>query len=136
MNVTPSDPAPEPLADLGILLVHGIGDHQEGETLTAFGEPLLDWMRVWMRGDGRKERRGQLTVAEACLKADGTPAYALAELTMNATPDSASTGVPTQERWLMCEGWWGGSVQAPHSRDLLAWMSSRGPLLIYWHSYL
>jgi hypothetical protein len=132
--------APEPRADIGILLIHGIGDHQEGQTLTAFGEPLLDWMSRWMRGGGKKRQRGELTVSEARLKAEGSPAYALAQLKMpvgGAMSDDASHSTPSaQERWLICEGWWGGSVQAPHSWNLLLWMWSRGPLLIYWHYYL
>ncbi len=34
---------------LGIVLVHGIGDHKQGETLLQFGEPLLECVhrRVW-----------------------------------------------------------------------------------------
>jgi hypothetical protein len=127
--------APESRADIGILLIHGIGDHQEGQTLTAFGEPLLNWMSRWMRGDGKKHQRGELTISEARLKAEGSPAYALAQLNMpagTAMSDDASHAAPSaQERWLICEGWWGGSVQAPHSWNLLVWMWSRGPLLIY-----
>src|SRR4029453_18911577 len=34
-----------PLADVGVLLVHGIGNHREGVTLRAFGQPLLDWLK-------------------------------------------------------------------------------------------
>jgi hypothetical protein len=30
---------PEPRGDVGVLPVHGIGDHKEGETLTGVGEP-------------------------------------------------------------------------------------------------
>ena len=131
-------PAVEPSAELGILLVHGIGGHGEGETLTAFGEPLLDWMRRWLRGAGGNRQRGTLTVAEARLKAGDSPAYAVAEVRMGAAtgePESSPKVAP-DERWLICEGWWGGAVQAPASWALLAWLWSRGPLLVYWHYYL
>ena len=39
--------------ELGVLFVHGIGDQKEGETLTAFGEPLIAWIRDWIAGHGQ-----------------------------------------------------------------------------------
>src|SRR4029079_15781382 len=35
-------------ADLGILLVHGIGAQKQGATLTAFAEPIIEWVRDWL----------------------------------------------------------------------------------------
>jgi hypothetical protein len=37
---------------LGVLFVHGIGEQREGETLVAFGEPLIAWLRQWIAGRG------------------------------------------------------------------------------------
>jgi hypothetical protein len=48
MNDAKSVPVPSvPNANVGVLLVHGIGDHKEGETLTSFAEPLVDSLREW-----------------------------------------------------------------------------------------
>jgi hypothetical protein len=131
-----------PCADIGVLLVHGIGDHQEGETLTSFGEPLVDWMREWLTGKRRTAKQGSaqeqsaIQIGEAQLRALRTeaesPAYAAATLTAPAT----AGGAATQESWLLCEAWWGSSVQPPNSLRLLLWMWSRAPLLIYWHFYI
>ena len=107
--------------------------------LYRFGEPLLDWMRDWLRGDGRRNRRGTLTVGQARLTTDGAPAYAVAEVSAEAkpaTPESTAPAIVASERWLVCEGWWGGSVQAPPSWNLILWLWSRTPLLVYWHFYL
>jgi hypothetical protein len=46
-----ADISPEP-AQIGILLVHGIGDQKPGETIAAFGEPMIDWLSQWLDGIG------------------------------------------------------------------------------------
>lgn len=121
----------EPRADVGVLLVHGIGDHREGETLLSFGEPMIDWLREWLRRGGGEDARGRLRVVDARLKATRTeadsPAYALAQLSLSDERDV----VP--ERWLFTEAWWGETVQPPDSLRLLSWLLARGPLLVYAH---
>jgi pimeloyl-ACP methyl ester carboxylesterase len=125
-------PTLAPRADIGVLLVHGIGNHREGATLRAFGQPLLDWLKDWLQGKGGKDRRGRVVVTEARFHDEQAPAYARAEVTVSvdATKESG------QESWLFCEGWWGAAVQSPASFQLLRWMWTRGPLLIYWHFYI
>jgi hypothetical protein len=121
----------EPRAKVGVLLVHGIGDHREGETLLSFGEPMIDWLREWLRRSGGKDARGRLHVVDARLKATRTeadsPAYALAQLSLSDERDVAP------ERWLFTEAWWGETVQPPDSLRLLSWLLARGPLLLYAH---
>jgi hypothetical protein len=43
-------PTSAPRYDLGVLLVHGIGVQRRGETLAAFGGPILQWLREWCGG--------------------------------------------------------------------------------------
>lgn len=143
MNPTTEDLAPR--GQVGVLLVHGIGDHEEGATLTSFGEPLLDWLRAWLwagsvdqvtSADGKPlERRGDVRVDKARLHAARTeaesPAYALATISAGLRAD----GHPDSESWLFCEAWWGASVLPPPSFMLLRWLFARGPMLIYWHFF-
>jgi hypothetical protein len=121
---------------VGVLLVHGIGDHQEGETLTSFGEPLLDWMRDWLKGPSDKEQRGSLEVVQARLKATRTeaesPAFALARI--DVARDNVHAG--GTETWLVAEAWWGDAVLPPPTLKLMGWVWTRAPLIIYWHFYL
>ena len=127
----PDAAAIEPRAEVGVLLVHGIGDHREGETLLSFGEPMIDWLREWLRRGGGADARGRVHVVDARLKATRTeadsPAYALAQLSLSDERDAAP------ERWLFTEAWWGETVQPPDSLRLLSWLLARGPLLIYAH---
>ncbi len=128
-----ADSPPTPRADVGVLFVHGIGNHLEGATLMAFGQPMLDWLKQWL---GQKEGgapRGEVEVSEAQFGGGDAPAYALAKVTTASRQVPAATGT---ESWLFCEGWWGAVVQPPPSLQLLRWMWTRGPLLIYWHFYV
>lgn len=36
--------------EAGVLLVHGIGQHQPGHTILRFGEPVVDFLQRWIRG--------------------------------------------------------------------------------------
>jgi hypothetical protein len=118
-------------ADVGVLLVHGIGDHTEGVTLRTFAQPMLDWAERWLcaRGKSGAADDAKVTVKEARLGGSSAPAYALVQV------KSANEEAPG-ETWLFCEGWWGAVVQPPVSQQLLRWMWTRAPLLIYWHFYL
>ena len=129
---------PSPQADIGVLLVHGIGNHREGVTLRTFGQPMLNWLKDWLRATGGQKMRGrqiqgELVVTEARFNDEKAPAYAVAQIWTR--PQGPSEKRP-EESWLFCEGWWGSTVQSPASLQLLRWMWTRGPLLIYWHFYI
>jgi hypothetical protein len=125
----------EPLARVGVLIVHGIGDHREGEALTSFGEPLVNWMQEWMFGAAPR-RRGRVRSTEARLQAAGNdkerPAYARLEFDV----PGVDPNVPERDSWLLCEAHWGQIVQPPESFALMRWLWTRGPLVVYWHFYL
>jgi hypothetical protein len=123
-----------PRANIGVLLVHGIGNHREGETLRAFGQPVLDWLKDWLRGKGGDQTRGTVSVSEARFSDPEAPAHALAEVKCRSASTEGETE-SARESWLFCEGWWGAMVQPPASFQLLRWMWTRGPLLIYWHFF-
>jgi hypothetical protein len=120
-----------PSADIGVLLVHGIGDHAEGETLTSFGQPLIDSLQDWL---GNSEPKENPRVTEARLKAVRNEAESPAYSVMRVS--GTEKGVTSTESWLFCEAWWGESVQPPRPLNLLIWLWTRGPLLIFWHFYL
>lgn len=128
----PDDGPPPAGADVGVLLVHGIGDHAEGDTLLAFGEPMIDWLRDWLRRQGGVFAAGDVTMVAARLRAARTeavsPAYALADIEVGQRLDQRM-----RERWLFSEAWWGGSVQVPPTAQLIAWMLTRVPMLVHWH---
>lgn len=136
----------DPRAEVGVLLVHGIGEHGEGDTLLSFGEPLIDWLREWLDGpsDGVDRKgavpRGRVEVLSARMRAERdkseSPAYARVDITAFGPPGDGPAGAgraEETERWLFAEAWWGDSVKVPAALQLLVWMLLRAPLLVYWH---
>lgn len=52
MSASPTDDK------VGILLVHGMGNHQRGDFLRQLGEPLHHWITSWLgHGDPNTRRR-------------------------------------------------------------------------------
>jgi hypothetical protein len=37
--------------DLGVLFVHGIGQQARGQTLTAWADPVIRWLRAWAHAE-------------------------------------------------------------------------------------
>ncbi len=128
--------AEEERAEIGVLLVHGIGEQAEADALLSQGEPLIDWLREWLTGGGPDGlSKGQVHVDAARLRAVRTeavsPAYARIDINM-PRPDGRHSDT---ERWLFAEAWWSNSVQAPDTARLLIWMFTRLPLIVMWHFF-
>lgn len=122
------------IADLGILLVHGIGEQAQGETLTNFAEPIVDWMRDWLH---RGAAHGSLVASspvDAALRppllSSGTPAHA--RVVIGAGREDARDEAVLQE-WLFAEAWWSPQVLAPPISSFTVWLVTRGPWLMLFH---
>ena len=143
--------ASPPRCTLGVLFVHGIGEQREGDTLIAFGEPLVAWMREWIGGHGRLAFSEPLSkTARAALAVHGSlpdgveVTYASLFPSRRQSIDPAHGVVRIRithdgerqqcHRWLFAESWWGEQVQPPPVFDLLAWMFSRGPWIALAHA--
>jgi hypothetical protein len=121
---------PESKHEVGILFVHGIGEQPEGDTLLAFGEPVIRWLDRWLRRGSTEQ----------------SPYGASIEHTM-LTPSKRDRHVPPHARirvvsrdndarpasWLMAESWWGGDVQPPPFGKLAGWMMTVGAWSILSH---
>jgi hypothetical protein len=136
---------------LGILFVHGIGEQREGDTLTSFGEPLIGWLRDWIRGQGELSfrepvsKKNQERLDQLGCRADGVemitaelfpslrqstdPPHTVADIRMTHGKDSEQS----RQSWLLAECWWGEQVQPPPVFTLLGWMFSRGPWIALAH---
>ncbi len=45
-----TDEPPDSMHEIGVFLVHGIGEQRRGETLVNFGEPIAEWIQQWIDG--------------------------------------------------------------------------------------
>ena len=111
--------------DLGVLLVHGIGEQQRGDTLTEAGDRLLDWLRrtfdaaeaAEIAAGTRKVPR-ELTIADVVLRqasADEVPAaHAVVRI-----------GRPNDDRgavhWVIAEAWWADVFRMATYGELASW---------------
>lgn len=131
--IEPSDlPEPASRADLGVLFVHGIGEQARGETLVQFGEPVLDWVRDWVRVRGEPDRYIAAPLSARIrepLTDHGAPAHA--EVLVGEIKDGVTQG----QQWLFAEAWWGAQVLPPSIAEFTAWLLSRGgwTLLLHMH---
>ncbi len=131
--IEPSDlPEDAQRADLGVLFVHGIGEQARGETLIQFGEPVLDWVRDWVRVRGDPERYVAAALVARIrepLADHGAPAHA--EVLVGEMKNGTAQG----QQWLFAEAWWGAQVLPPSIAEFTTWLLSRGgwTLLLHMH---
>lgn len=144
--MAPSESAVARGPDLGVLLVHGIGNHKQGETLNEFAAPIVKWIDRWLVRDERVEHlTGQLvrrvltkdfvgeakftrgTLRPPDLPLD-TPAHARAAISL-----ARDRGPKTEQSWLFAESWWSPQTLTPRVSPFLLWLITRGPWLMLLH---
>jgi hypothetical protein len=104
--------------ELGILIVHGIGRHRQGDTLVRWGDALGRWLEDWtLRCDPA------LAVQFTSVRlhpADPEPAHGVLEI----------TGEEGSARWLLAEAWWADDFSTPSYRQLAAWSIHALPITL------
>ncbi len=108
----------EPLRDLGILFVHGIGQSGRGETLLRFGEPLRACIEK-IAVPANPDVPVQATVVSASLDpSPETPANA--EVLIRGASRMDKSKLPEQ-RWLVAEAWWAKKFPTPTFGEIASW---------------
>ncbi len=114
---------PDEQFDLGVLLVHGIGESTQGQTLLGFGEPLLDNLRELLlppSGGGPTNASASVRAAWLTAPEDGGPARAEVQID-GISARGSGPGSPLRSRWLLAEGWWAETFPTPTYREFLSW---------------
>ena len=110
---------------LGVLFVHGIGEQSRGDTLLAFGEPLVRCIREWIVG----RKIGKAEVIESKLDASQLrseePEHAILDIRV---------GQRSPQTWLLAESWWANEFHKPPFMKLATWLLAIGPWAIVSHS--
>ena len=133
-------------AEIGVLLVHGIGEQQPGETLLNVGEPIVAWIGQWLDDVGmawslghdeiperyRSLRSGRHRITEACiLPAGDEPPHVAVELqTDPLRPDPADAASTRRSGWLIAESRWAASFPPPNPRQVIRWTMTVLPALV------
>ncbi|MFH0343391.1 MAG: hypothetical protein ACHBNF_14995 [Chromatiales bacterium] len=105
--------------DLGVLLVHGIGQQGKGDTLVRFGDPIQQWLERWISQKSAPGGKKCAPVVDARFApvGDGAEAPACAELHIRT--DMSVDGKPA--RWLFAESWWASTFLPPSYGELATW---------------
>lgn len=102
---------------LGVVFVHGIGGQHQGQTVTQWGDPLIEWLKHHPDVTGAE-------VGEARLRPQGgDPSHAFVSLDTTNGPRC----------WLMAEAWWQGELEVPAYRDLAMWAIKVLPATLFAH---
>ena len=54
--------------DLGVLVVHGIGNQKQGRTLTAWADSIVAWLNTWSPDDQVTWKQPAATITRAVLR--------------------------------------------------------------------
>lgn len=131
--------------ELGILLVHGIGEQKQGETLNEFGTPILKWIDQWLEQDivvrsvvsgigqnlHTKPIEGSIDVREGMLRPPDLPLDEPAHATVLIKRKENSQ--VTLHKWLFAESWWSPQTLTPQVSKFLLWLITRGPWVLLLH---
>lgn len=110
--------ADEPLRDLGILFVHGIGQSGRGETLLRFGEPLRACIEK-VAVPANDAIPVKATVVSASLDpSPETPANT--DVLIRGASRRDNSKLPEQ-RWLIAEAWWAKKFPTPTFGEIASW---------------
>ncbi|MEX0629456.1 MAG: hypothetical protein WEE67_03350 [Chloroflexota bacterium] len=109
--------------NLGILLVHGIGEQMRGDTLTEEGDYIFRWLRRRVESPGGPGGAGVdvLDVALRQVSSDGIPT---AHAVVRITPPTG-TGAPAH--WIVAESSWADVFRPATYAELAGWAVTVGP---------
>lgn len=109
--------------DLGVLLVHGVGEQQRGDTLTEAGDLILEWLvrRAEATGSNADVELNLMDVADRQASTDD---IASAHAVIRITP-------PTKGRrpanWVVAESFWADVFRPATFTELASWGVFIGP---------
>ena len=109
--------------DLGVLLVHGIGEQQRGDTLTEAGDQILEWLarRAQVTGSDAKVELNLMDVVDRQASTDD---IASAHAVIRVTP-------PVKRRkpayWVIAESFWADVFRPATFSELASWGIFIGP---------
>jgi len=108
--------------DLGVLLVHGIGEQQRGDTLTEAGDQIFRWLQL--RVETPSDRKGDVTVLEVVARPPSGDAISAAHAVVRIAPPE---GVERAKHWIVAEAWWAEVFRPATFNEMVGWCITVGP---------
>jgi hypothetical protein len=120
--------------EVGILIIHGIGEQKRGQTIVDYADPLFRFMQRWI-GEPRQEAlsgnqssppaqahykvRADRAVLDGGTERDKTPPHVTVEI--EGPPGTLVT------RWIIAEAFWADCFPPPSSVAVSHWLMKIGP---------
>jgi hypothetical protein len=124
--------AEPPTPCVGVLFVHGAGDHTTGSTLIEFGQALIGWLDGWLRqgvkSEGIATDRAQVGTTQILVREgdQAAPAHSYVRLEPQSRPGSPVV----DHTWLLAESHWDDAFKPPGTRQVLLWAISIVPWVL------
>jgi len=109
--------------NLGILLVHGIGEQMRGDTLTEEGDYIFRWLRRRVESPGGAGG-AQVDVLDVALRQVSSDDIPTAHAVVRITPPTG-TGAPAH--WIVAESSWADVFRPATYVELAGWAVTVGP---------
>ena len=129
--------------DLGVLLVHGIGEQQKGDTLLQAGDALVSVLRArlaWLQPGGRNAAAPRVALANVALNREEPGEPPQAEIVLEGVERLRSHTRPgaAASRWLLAESFWADAFPPPPYLSVFFWVVSvlPGTLVAHFHRRL
>ncbi|MGA7732019.1 MAG: hypothetical protein WCD37_12205, partial [Chloroflexia bacterium] len=119
---------------LGILLIHGVGQQERGETVPYGGEPLHKWLKSWLEGRPKDQPPGKLgrsvfiedtRLVDRIPSEGDAPPYSILHFQQD---DTMIRDDDTE--WVVAESWWAHELMPPKFDELLRWGLGMGPWML------
>jgi hypothetical protein len=115
---------------IGLLFVHGMGEHERGDTLKQFGQPIHTWIDSWLAADNLDQRGTHGRLADTSLRMPHAhettaPAHAVVEV---VAPETDPSSPPL--RMLAAEAWWAREIISPSFGQVASWGLGLAPWMI------
>jgi hypothetical protein len=112
--------------DLGVLLVHGLGEQARGDTLTVQGDPIVAWLRARIGATGEPDAP-RVDVLDVVARQTSRDAIPDPHAVVRITP--AATAEPPEEPayWLVAEAYWAENFRQATFAEFIGWWLTIGP---------
>jgi hypothetical protein len=106
--------------DLGVLLVHGIGEQQRGDTLAEEGDRIFRWLRRRVVGPG--DNGGAVDVLDVVMRQPSEDELTASHAVVRITPPGGLAA-----HWVVAESWWADAFRPATFGELVGWGLTIGP---------
>lgn len=114
----------------GVLLVHGMGEHQRGDTLLQMGEPIVTLLNNWIEPDTAHDPTNT-AVKLHCSHILRPPGNDTTRPSHTILEPPSPAGLPIGLPIVLAESWWAEDFRPATFNEVLTWGIQVGPFVLH-----